>query len=41
MGGTLYKKGFPVRILEIDEYKEHLLMGVSGYALVENYLQQH
>lgn len=41
MGGTLYKKGFPVQILEIDEYKEHLLMGVSGYALVENYLQQH
>jgi len=30
-----------VRILDINDYKDHLLMGVSGYALVENYLQQH
>ncbi|MBA1192477.1 hypothetical protein ACLUUI_20080 [Enterobacterales bacterium AW_CKDN230030176-1A_HGKHYDSX7] len=41
MAGTLYRKGFPLRPLEIDEYKDHLLMGVSGYALVESYLQQH
>ncbi|WP_144936171.1 hypothetical protein [Pseudomonas alabamensis] len=41
MAGTLYRKGFPVRILDINDYKDHLLMGVSGYALVENYLQQH
>lgn len=41
MAGTLYRKGFPVRALDISGYKDHLLMGVSGYALVDNYLQQH
>lgn len=41
MAGTLYRRGEPVRVLSIDEYQNHLLMGVSGYALVERFLQQY
>jgi len=41
MAGTLYRRGQPVRMLSIEEYQGHLLMGVSGYALVERFLQQH
>jgi hypothetical protein len=41
MAGTLYRRGYPVRVLSIDEYQDHLLMGVSGYALVERFLQQY
>ncbi|MFJ4111525.1 Imm26 family immunity protein [Pseudomonas sp. NPDC089758] len=41
MAGILYRRGEPVRLLSIDEYQNHLLMGVSGYALVERFLQQY
>ncbi|POG03943.1 hypothetical protein BGP82_22035 [Pseudomonas putida] len=41
MAGTLYRRGSPVRILAIEEYQNHILMSVSGFALVENFLQQH
>ncbi|MFJ4068928.1 Imm26 family immunity protein [Pseudomonas sp. NPDC089996] len=41
MAGTLYRRGQVVRILDIDEYQNHLLMSVSGFALVERYLQQY
>ncbi|MFK3820563.1 Imm26 family immunity protein [Pseudomonas sp. NPDC089407] len=41
MAGTLYRGGNPVRVLDIDEYQDHILMGVSGFALVERFLQQH
>jgi len=33
--------GRPVRVLYFDEYQHHVLMGVSGYALVEKFLQQY
>ncbi|MBC3949128.1 hypothetical protein [Pseudomonas folii] len=41
MAGNLYRSGYPVRMLPIDEYRNHLDMGISGYALVERYLMQH
>lgn len=41
MAGTLYRGGRPVRVLSFDEYQHHVLMGVSGYALVEKFLQQY
>lgn len=41
MAGTLYACGEPVRKLAIEEYQDYLIMGVSGYVLVERYLEQH
>ncbi|WP_060511702.1 hypothetical protein [Pseudomonas sp. NBRC 111124] len=41
MAGTLYRRGVPVRVLPIDEYQNHRLMAVSGFALIENFLQQY
>jgi len=41
MAGTLYRRGRPIRVLAIDEYQHYLLMGVSGYTLVERFLQQY
>lgn len=41
MAGTLYRSGEPVRVLAIEEYKDYLEMGISGYVLVERYLTQH
>ncbi|EKT4524843.1 hypothetical protein QEM13_004169 [Pseudomonas putida] len=41
MAGALYSRGQPVRVLSFKEYKNYLLMSVSGYALVEDYLQRH
>ncbi|WP_313318764.1 Imm26 family immunity protein [Pseudomonas sp.] len=41
MAGTLYRRGVPVRVLAIDEYQNHMLMGVSGFALIERFLQQY
>lgn len=41
MAGTLYRRGSPVRVLAIEEYQDYILMGVSGFALVENFLQQY
>lgn len=40
IAGTLYRNGFPVRILALDEYRAYSLLSVSGYALVDRYLQQ-
>ncbi|RYF57669.1 MAG: hypothetical protein EOO39_35165 [Cytophagaceae bacterium] len=41
MAGDLYLCGEPVRVLAIDEYKDYLSMAISGYVLVERYLNQH
>jgi hypothetical protein len=41
MAGTLYRRGSPVRVLAIEEYQNYILMGVSGFALIEKFLQQH
>jgi hypothetical protein len=41
MAGDLYRCGEHVRVLAIEEYQDYLLMGVSGYVLVERYLTQH
>ncbi|KIY37542.1 hypothetical protein TZ03_27285 [Pseudomonas sp. 10-1B] len=41
MAGTLYRQGHPVRVLPIEEYQNYLVMAVSGYALVEKFLQQY
>ncbi|MEX6664256.1 Imm26 family immunity protein [Pseudomonas sp. W2-17] len=41
MAGDLYLCGEFVRKLSGEEYKNYLLMGVAGYVLVENYLNQY
>lgn len=41
MAGTLYRSGQPIRVLPIDEYKNHIAIAVSGYALVNDFLNQH
>lgn len=41
MAGDLYLCGEPVRVLAIDEYKDYLSMAISGYVLVERYLNQY
>ena len=41
MAGTLYRQGESVRVLPIEEYQNYLLLSVSGYELIERFLQQY
>ncbi|WP_123632819.1 MULTISPECIES: hypothetical protein [Pseudomonas syringae group] len=41
MAGTLYRSGEPVRVLPIEEYRNHIAMAVSGYALVNDFINQY